>query len=95
MKNEILNGIANLKITTEDFEQNLEDSIFSSAYAEFNFETENFLVKLVLCETVKWESNDFYEPEDLTVEDLIVENQEGIVNCDSITDEEILNNINF
>ena len=91
---EILNGISKLNVTYDDFEHNLEDNNYTYAYHTYIFETANYMVTLELCETAVWESYDYYETNNLEVENLIVENQDGVVEC-TLTDEEILKHINY
>ena len=89
MNEEILNGISKLNVSYDDFEHNLEDNNYTYAYHTYIFETDNYMVTLELCETAVWESYDYYETNNLEIENLIVENQDGVVEC-TLTDEEIL-----
>ena len=94
MNEEILNGISKLNVTYDDFKHNLEDNNYTYAYHPYTFETANYMVTLELCETAVWESYDYYETNNLEVENLIVENQDGVVEC-TLSDEEILKHINY
>ena len=94
MNEEILNGISKLNISYDDFEHNLEDNNYTYAYHTYIFETKNYMVTLKLCETAKWISYDEWESDNLEVEDLIVENQEGVVECD-LTDDEIIRHLKY
>lgn len=94
-KQEILNGISKLQVDSDYFCHELECDATTTAYHTFVFETENYMVTLELCETVLWDATDFYQTIDLEVESFIVENQEGEIDTNEITDDEILEHINY
>jgi hypothetical protein len=95
MKKEVLNAINNLKVSYLDFDQEYEGDVNSSAKHTFEFESENYLIKLELFENVKWESHEWYEFDNLEVGEFTVENQDKELKTGHITNEEILNNVNY
>jgi hypothetical protein len=95
LKKEVLKGLRNLKIDCMDFEHCLEDSQFTYASKMYSFETPNYLIEIDLTECLIWYGYDHSEVYSLDLDDIKVFNQEGEINIDFITDDEILNSLNY
>ena len=96
MKTEVLNAIKKLELDCSDFEQVLENEPLTTAHKIYEFESENYLIRLGLIETVRWSSYDDNEQEDLEVLFISIRNEDSELEDHSIiTDEEILNNLNY
>ena len=96
IRKEILEAINKIAIDCSDFEHCLEDSKFTHASHIYSIESENYLIELDLQECVLWHSYDDNEFYDLEINGIEVINIEGEdIDIDFITDEEILDAINY
>ena len=96
MKTEVLNAIAKLELDCSDFEHQLENEPLTTAQHTYEFESTNYLIRLGLIETVRWSSYDDNEQEDLEVLFISIRNEDSeLLDHSIITDEEILNNLNY
>lgn len=95
MKHEILKAISNLEIDDLDFDREL---FSNSATNDYEFESENYLIKLSLTEEIIWHNEDWgYECERqkmyVNYLNIFDENLNEIKV--HITDKEILNNLKW
>jgi len=95
LKKELLKGLSELEIKYSEFEHNLEDVNITYDKIVKYFETENLNVTIELEEGVSWSDIDFYETTNLNVSDLKVSCENGEVDVDFISNEELLNHINY
>ncbi len=93
-KEEILDAISSMNIDYTDFTHELEDSHITYAKCKKTIETDNFNIELEVEERVRWSSYDDYEFENLEILDFKVFDENGEIKT-KITDEEIINQINY
>lgn len=96
LKEEILKGFATLKIDCSEFEHCLEDSNKTYSTIPKSIETENYNISMELEECLLWSASDYNEFESLEITLLKVIDINGKdIDIEFITDDEILNVINY
>ena len=94
-KAEILEALKKLEVRCEHFEHELEDSARTYAKNTYNIETENLNITLGLEESVLWDAPDNNEHESMEVIDMIAIDESGMDFSNLLSDEEILEAINY
>ncbi len=94
-KQEILNGIKSINLDCSDFDQNFEGDQHSTSTCKKGVETENYNIEIEFEEIVMWTGYDDYEFEALFLSDVVIIDIHGKDYSDKITDNEILNCINY
>ena len=94
-KAEILEALKKLEVRCEHFEHELEDSARTYAKNTYNIETENLKITLELEEAVLWDAPDSNESESIAVTNMIVIDESGKDFSNLLSDEEILEAINY
>ena len=94
-KQEILTALKGLAVHSDHFEHELEDSARTYAKNTYNIETEHFNITLELEEAVLWHAPDSNESESIAVTNMIVIDESGMDFSNLLTDDEILEAINY
>jgi len=96
MKKEVLKAISTIKVQTSDFEHNLMPNNYSIALSEpYEFESENYMIELILLEYIVCDNYGNIDKPVLDVKSLKVYDAETNFDADSITNEEIINQLNY
>ena len=95
-KEEILKAISTIKIDCTDFNHCVEDSPLTYSSKTYEVGSKHYLISIDITECLRWNGWEDTELEYLEINDLTVERESGRnVNIDYITDDEILNAINY
>ena len=95
MKKEVLKAIANISVRTTDFHHNLIHNSYSIATNVYEVESDNYLIILRLMEQISCDNYGNISNVSLDVEYFEVCDEDTTYITDSITNEEIINQLNY
>ena len=90
-----LNSFSKIKLISDDFNHVFDYDRYSSEMHSVDYEDNNFVILVTFEEEVKWDRDGSYEFEDLHIGSLKIYDKEGEELFIDVTDEELLNALNY